>query len=125
MRLDGSAHLILPGSFARALAARAAAPWCAALGAEALGLMLLDAPAGRMTPLVYVPGADTLYWERSCASGTAAAGAYLAWQIGGAVERSLAQPGGVLRVSALPVGEVSLYGTVKLLHVGEIRAENP
>ena len=125
LRLSGIAHLILPGDFDRALAARAAAPWCAAIGAEALGLMLLDEAVGTMTPLVYVPGADTLYWERSCASGTAAAGAYLAWKAGETAEHSLAQPGGILRVSADPVGNVVLHGAVKKLRVGRISVENP
>ena len=125
LRLGGIAHLILPGDFDRALAARAAAPWCAALGAAALGLMLLDEAAGTLTPLVYVPGADTLYWERSCASGTAAAGAYLAWKSGAATERALAQPGGVLRVSAQPLGDIVLHGAVKMLHVGQIPLKHP
>ena len=120
LRFDGIAHLILPGDTDRALAERAAKVWCAQLGADALGLMLLDAPAGRMAPLVYVPGGDTLYWERSCASGTAAAGAFLAWTHGAAAETALRQPGGVLRVRATPVGEITLFGAVKMLHVGQI-----
>ncbi len=122
LRLPGIGHLILPGDTDRAFAERAARSWCAALGAEALGLMLLDEAAGRMTPLVYVPGADTLYWERSCASGTAAAGAYLAWKCGASVEAALDQPGGFLRVFAAPVGEIKLHGTVRVLKVGEILA---
>ena len=119
VRFDGICHLILPGGTDRAFAARAARAWCDQLDAPALGLMLLDAPAGRMDPLVYVPGGDTLYWERSCASGTAAAGAYLAWKRGAPVETALRQPGGSLRVSADPVGQILLRGAVKLLHVGE------
>ena len=123
LRFDGIAHLMLPGDFDRAAAEAAAPQWCALLGAEALGLMLLDAPAGRMTPLVYVRGGDTLYWERSCASGSAAAGAYLAWRSGEKTEVSLAQPGGILRVSALPEGEITLRGNVRLHHVGELCLE--
>ena len=119
VRFDGICHLILPGGTDRAFAARAARAWCAALDAPALGLMLLDETAGRMDPLVYVPGGDTLYWERSCASGTAAAGAYLAWKRGAPIETALRQPGGFLRVAAAPVGQILLRGAVKLLHVGE------
>ena len=119
VRFDGICHLILPGDTERDFAERAARAWCAPLDAPALGLMLLDSDAATMTPLVYVPGGDTLYWERSCASGTAAAGAYLAWKRGGPIEAALAQPGGVLRVSAAPAGPVSLRGTVRLLHFGE------
>ena len=120
LRFEGIAHLILPGGTDRALAERAAPRWCAALGADALGLMLLDEEAGQLTPLVYVPGADTLCWERSCASGSAAVGAYLAWKRGASADAALTQPGGVLRVSAWPVGEVLLRGSVKMLHVGKI-----
>ena len=123
LHFDGITHLILPGDADRALAERAAPRWCAALHADALGLMLLDAPAGRLTPLVYVPGGDTLYWERSCASGSAAAGAYLAWVRGGPAEAVLTQPGGVLRVFAGAVGEITLCGSVKRLHVGEIHVK--
>ena len=124
VRFDGIAHLMLPGDFDRALAERAARRWCADLGVPALGLMLLDAPAGRLTPLVCVPGGDTLYWERSCASGTAAAGAYLAWRSGESAEAALAQPGGVLRVIARPVGQITLYGCVRMLRVGEFPTES-
>lgn len=125
VRFDGISHLMLPGGFGRALAERAAREWCAILRAPALGLMLLDEAAGRMIPLVYVPGGDTLYWERSCASGTAAAGAYLAWRAGAPIEAALAQPGGILRVSAHPVGRITLFGHVRSLRVGEISTEHP
>ena len=121
-RFDAIAHLILPGDFDRALAERVAPDWCEVLGAEALGLMLLDAPAGTLTPLVFVPGAGTLFWENSCASGTAAAGAYLAWKRGAPVEIALSQPGGILGVSAAPVGEIVLCGTVRRMKVGRISA---
>ena len=120
LRFGGIDHLILPGDTDRALAQRAAAPWCARLGAEALGLMLLDEKTGNMDPLVYVPGADTLCWERSCASGSAAAGAYLAWKAGAPVDVALTQPGGVLRVFAQPVGKITLHGRVQVLRVGKI-----
>ena len=120
LRFDGICHLILPGDTERGFAQRAVRAWCAALDAPALGLMLLDADAGTMVPLVYVPGGDTLYWERSCASGTAAAGAYLAWKTGGRAEAALAQPGGVLRVSAAPGGPIILRGGVRLAHVGTL-----
>ena len=125
VRFAGICHLILPGDFDRAAAERAAKRWCAKLGAAALGLMLLDEKAERMTPLVYVPGGDTLYWERSCASGTAAAGAYLAWKTAAPAALSLRQPGGILRVEAVPVGQITLHGAVKLLHVGELPPESP
>jgi len=123
LRFDGIAHLILPGDLDRDRVERAAPDWCAALGAEALGCMLLDEAAGRLTPLVWVPGARTLVWERSCASGSAAVGAYLAWRRGGRVEAELTQPGGTLYVEAAPVGEILLSGSVRMIKVGEIFAK--
>ena len=119
VRFEGISHLLLPGDFDRGLAERAAPKWCADLGAGALGLMLLDASAGRLDPLVWVPVGDSLYWERSCASGSAAVGAYLAARNGAETRVSLSEPGGVLTVTAAPVGGISLCGTVRLLRVGQ------
>ena len=120
VRFEGISHLILPGDFDRDLAERAAPKWCAQLGAEALGLMLLDEAAGRMDPLVWVPAGGSLYWERSCASGTAAVGAYLALRAGAEARVSLSEPGGVLSVSAAPAGPLTLRGTVKMLREGTV-----
>lgn len=120
VRFEGISHLILPGDFDRAAAERAARSWCARLGAEALGCMLLDERAGAMAPLVCVPVGDTLYWERSCASGSAAVGAYLARRSGAETDVSLSQPGGILRVSASPAGAITLRGAVRLLRVGQL-----
>ena len=120
LRFGGIAHLILPAGLDRAAVERAAPDWCAEFGAEALGCMLLDEAAGRLTPLVWVPGAGTLFWERSCASGSAAVGAYLAGRRGGRVETGLAQPGGTLYVEAAPVGEIYLRGAVRVIKVGKI-----
>ena len=123
VRFKGISHLVLPGDFDRGLAERAARQWCAELGAEALGLMLLDEAAGTMAPLVWVPVGESLYWERSCASGTAAVGAYLARRAGAKTDVSLAQPGGILRLSAEAVGPLTLRGTVRLLRVGHFSPE--
>ena len=68
-----------------------------------------------MTPLVYVPGADTMFWENSCASGSVAAGQYLAAASGEAVKIALKEPGGTLVVESDPdTGETWLYGGTKL-----------
>ena len=72
--------------------------------------MLLDEASGRLDPLVYVPQADTLFWERSCASGTAAVGAWA----GPGTALSLKEPGGVLTVRTASDGTVTLEGTVRL-----------
>ena len=90
---------------------------CGVLGSECLGMMFL-ADGGKersMTPLVYVPGADTMFWENSCASGSVAAGQYLAAKAGGAVSVALKEPGGTLVVESDPhTGETWLYGGTKL-----------
>lgn len=107
--------------------------WCSALNAECLGLMFLDEAGAtgktggavssdtgafnterrRMIPLVYVPGADTMFWENSCASGSAAAGMYLAAKAGRPVDVTLDEPAGRLRVESDPgTGKTVLHGSV-------------
>lgn len=116
--MGGIRHLILTEPLARDAAEGAIRRWCTLLAAPALGLMLLDPDGDRLTPLVYVPGGDTLYWERSCASGSAAVGCWLARRAGGPIQARLAQPGGTLEVSATPAGRTLLRGRVCLLRRG-------
>jgi hypothetical protein len=66
-----------------------------------------------LTPLVYIPVSDTLFWENSCASGSAAAGMVLAARAGGPVSLSLDEPGGTHRVESDPAGETLLQGRTK------------
>ena len=90
---------------------------CGILGSECLGMMFLADGGGErvMTPLVYVPGADTMFWENSCASGSVAAGQYLAAKAGSAVSIALKEPGGTLVVKSEPDrGETWLFGGTKL-----------
>ena len=124
VRLEGISHAVIgqdPPFFAllqdRPAAERAVRSWCEALGAEGLGLMFLEgeAPTLGLTPLVYVPGSGTVFWENSCASGSAALGWYLAERAGRAVSLALTEPGGVLRVESDPAAEETwLYGRVAL-----------
>ena len=131
MRLEGISHIIIEPSSVfyayredRAAAERAVQKWCKELGADGLGLMFLDLEAGaaddsadampRLTPLVYVPGSGTSFWENSCASGSAATGMYLADRTGERQEICLREPGGCLKVTSDPgSGETLLYGTVR------------
>lgn len=125
VRMEGISHIVIePDSVFwalladRAAAGRAVRDWCAALSASCLGLMFLDgeAPRRRLTPLVYVPGSGTVFWESSCASGSTAVGMYLATKTGASVDLSLQEPGGVLRVVSDPArGETWLYGKTKLV----------
>ncbi len=110
----GITHLIVTQPMARFTAEQVIAPWCRSLGVQALGLMLFDAESSFLTPLVYVPQADTMVWENSCASGTSAVGAYLAKARGKTVQKVLTEPGGRLLVKAEPSGQVELSGTVMI-----------
>jgi len=123
--MEGISHIVIePDSPFWALrrdkasAEAAVRDWCDRLSADGLGLMFYeDSPsARRLTPLVYVPGSGTVFWENSCASGTSAAGMYLAEKNGGPVDLTMEEPGGVLRVESDPArGETWLYGRAKLV----------
>ena len=124
VRMEGIAHVIIEpdsGFFGLkddpALAEILLREWCGLLGAECLGMMFLgDGAALRpLTPLVYVPGADTMFWENSCASGSAAAGIYLAAQAGTPVDVTFDEPAGRLRVESDPLAKKTvLHGSVIL-----------
>lgn len=93
---SGITHVILEKPIDAAVAEAIIRPLCRQWKAPALGLLLLDLSRQQMRPLVYVPGADTLFWENSCASGTAAVGIWLAQKDGMPRQVTLQQPGGVL-----------------------------
>lgn len=65
---------------------------------EAFGVMYYDYGKNFLTPLVYVKATDSLYWERSCASGTSALGAALAHEKKFSLRENVSQPGGNLEV---------------------------
>ena len=120
---DGIAHVILTDPSWKERAEELAPKWCRHLNADAAGLMFLDEEDGRLTPLVYVPAADTLFWENSCASGTSAVGAFLAKRDNRSVEISLRQPGGSLSVFADPDGNIRLGGSVRILKKTSVQIE--
>ena len=80
--------------------------------------MLFDEKALTLRPMVYVPAADTMFWESSCASGSAAIGAYLTGKTGEQVDLFLKEPGGTLRVNAAPGCGVRLSGQVTVRSEG-------
>ena len=124
VRMEGIDHAVLTPDcpfFALrdrpSAAEKAVRELCASLGAVCLGLMFLEGESAqrRLTPLVYVPGSRTLFWESSCASGSAAAGILLARQSGERTELELIEPGGILRVESDPQkGETRLFGRTRL-----------
>ena len=115
IRMPGITHVIVPESLGRKKAEKILPSLCSELCAEAAGMMLIDEACTRITPLVFVPGAGTLVWEHSCASGTAAAGAYLAAVRNRKVRIPFEEPGGTLTAEAEPGSKIFIEGTVKLL----------
>lgn len=89
---------------------------------DAFGLMFYDDKHQAMTPLVYVRATDSLIWERSCASGTAALGVSLSADRRGDLGMQVLQPGGALGVKVLRdqdrVKQILLKGPVKRVAEG-------
>lgn len=79
VRFPGILHAILPeGSMNDAQAEELISSACAALGAEAMGLIFVNEGFDRIRPLVYVRETQSCVWESGCGSGTAALGAWRA-----------------------------------------------
>lgn len=120
IRADSPAFKLLNDVEAAEKAARA---WCKTLNACGLGLMFLQQndSANGLTPLVYIPGADTMYWENSCASGSSAVGMYLARISHFPTHVALIQPGGTLTVECDPESHTTwLYGRARMVGEYEI-----
>lgn len=83
---------------------------CRQYRADAFGLMFFDRETKELKPLVYVPASDTLFWESSCASGTAAVGLALASEFGKLDLTEIRQPGGVLGIEVTDLGVPVLHG---------------
>lgn len=66
----------------------------------AYGLILCDSKTRVMVPAVYVSRTDTLYWENSCGSGSAAVAAALACTTRKRVAAYMKQPGGTIAIAA-------------------------
>ena len=115
VELPGIHHIIFFGKPDRSLAEKQIKKWCADLKAESLGLMYADEKNGELIPLVYVPAADTLFWESSCASGTTATGVWLSYKYNEKVSLKFRQPGGTLGIEAEPGKAPVLEGRVKIL----------
>ena len=124
IRMEGISHIVIESNSAffklldeRPRAEQAVRSFCAELGADGLGLLFLEGEGSerRMTPLVYIPGSGTVFWENSCASGSAAAGMYLAHAGSAFGEVNMLEPGGILTVTSnAHTGETRLRGSVHL-----------
>jgi diaminopimelate epimerase len=101
VRFPGIIHVIVPkDALSREEAEAAVRKWADKTGAPALGILLFSEQDSVMEPLVYVRATDSAVWERGCASGTSAVGAYLAALSGGAAAAEIRQPGGVIAAEA-------------------------
>lgn len=86
--------------------------YCKYLGSVCCGIMLYNRKDHILDPLVYVPGADTLFWESSCASGTTAIGAWEHINSCKDISLSLKEPGGQLKIESSG-NKLLLSGTVR------------
>lgn len=111
----GISHVILQTHAEKKTLEKLAPIWCRELHAQAVGIMQFDAASGRLVPLVYVPSADTLFWENSCASGTAAVGCFLYAQQQKPFQAAFDEPGGTLRVAVDGCGVLCLTGYVRIM----------
>lgn len=121
---DGIVHVLahedeMTDAQAEAFAAKA----CAELGADALGVLLLNGNEDAFRPLVYVRETGSAVWEHGCGSGTAALGAYAAQLRRGDVRLSFLQPGGRMQVRAAwredRVAQIEISGEVRIAAIGE------
>ena len=113
VRFPGIAHIICTSPLEKGFAEAALKQWCKELCAPAAGIMLLDDKNKTLTPLVYVPDPETLFWESSCASGTCAAAAWLSSRSGTCGTYSFAEPGGNLGAET-DKGSIRLINSVTL-----------
>lgn len=130
VRMEGISHAVIePDSVFFCLrderdhAEQAVRSWCAELGTDGLGLMFFERgdDASVLTPLVYIPGGDTVFWENSCASGSAAVAMCAAARCGRPVSLALVEPGGTLHAESDPAsGETWLRGAVRLTGAYEL-----
>lgn len=91
---------------------------------EAFDLMFYNFEDNFLIPLVYVKATDSLYWEMSCASGTAALGSYLAYRENSSLKKKIPQPGGLLEVEVLlregKIEELYLDGPIEIVAEGMV-----
>lgn len=89
---------------------------------EAFGIMFYNYRTNYLTPLVYVKSTNSLFWERSCASGTSALGVALAYKCNNSLELVVKQPGGELMVSVErsdnKIKYISINGKVEIIAEG-------
>ncbi|MGH4121308.1 hypothetical protein [Clostridium sp.] len=91
---------------------------------DAIGIMFYDYEKDFMQPLVYVKGTDSLFWERSCASGTCALAVALTLKQEKSIDILVVQPGGELQVATEwyngCIKRILLNGKVEIVAEGKV-----
>ena len=105
---EGISHIIADESLSEQAAQSVIKDIAKSLSVKALGIMIFNKEKSYMRPLVYVPAADTLFFENSCASGSCAVAAVYA----GKKRITISQPGG--DISAQYSDKITLSGKIKL-----------
>lgn len=124
VRFQGIAHMLVAEDTLFPAEAEAVIPGlCDALGMDALGILLVNPDPLRMRPLVYVRATNSAIWESGCGSGSAALGAYAAFQAKRDIFLNISQPGGIIAVRAAwngnAVSAVEIHGSARLVAEGE------
>lgn len=91
---------------------------------EAIGVMFYDTASRFMRPAVHVRSLDSMVFESSCGSGSAAMGVWLSRELeDGAAQYSIHQPGGVIETEVIKragrIVRITIGGEVKLGDVKE------
>lgn len=91
---------------------------------KAFGIMFYDKGKNFITPLVYVKPTNSLFWEKSCASGTSALACILSYIGGNAVKQDFEEPGGKLSVSTdfsdIKIKKIVLGGDIEIVAEGKV-----
>jgi diaminopimelate epimerase len=92
-------------------------------GPDALGLMFCEAGTLSLRPVVHVHATDSLVFESSCGSGTAALAVHLAAGLeDGEYRREIAQPGGVITTRLKKeAGEIRFIGIGGPVSLGSLQ----
>ncbi len=94
------------------------------LATDCFGILFFDSRTSEMTPVVCVKAVDSLVWESSCGSGTAALASALADKQKNSIgHMQIRQPGGDLFASvdwSGGIGGVRLSGDIQITAVGTV-----
>lgn len=123
VEFQGITH-ILTDSFDIGEAEKRISEWNKKIGADALGVMVIDEEAKSLTPVVYVPSTGTIVRESSCASGTAAAGAYFCLRENKSASFIFSEPAGEMGISGTvengKLAGLILSGHVRISETGSV-----